>query len=891
MHCHCCIALPKDKSNMQLNRIRLENYRGIEKRELQFPTTGIVVVQGPNDVGKSSIAEAIDIVLDYKATSNNRYVSAIQPVGRDVGTVIELEATTGDYHFTIEKTFNKKRGTSLTIHSPMTEVLTGDEAHNRLQEILNETIDLELWGALCIEQGLGMDQASLGQADWLGKALDSAAGKVESSDTEEPIFDAVQVERSQYFTRTGAKTGEYRQTGERVSELDTQAEELRAEVSRMAQDVDQAAGMDSEIINIKFRLRDLTEDLRIREKSAANLDSLEARISGIENSAEVTKAQLGSAMTDQKLRSNSISELSKASSRAATTISSDSEVFAMAELTKKLLFSETSVDSSNKKITLVETHRDTHQADFNYLRDAFALKQMKERAQRITDATDEAIDAEKWLGSNQISEDSVKKLSKLHLAVEVSKVTQQEASGTVRLHALSVIDLNVDGSALKLTPDNSTEFQLVDPIHITVPDALSIEITPGTSLAEVADSLRDSEVEFEKTCAELGVKDLNEARDLLQTRDRQQAKLKSRDELIKIALVDYSQAELNGWITRYEQRVSNYLSDRDSELTIPDGQEAARQLLSGSQDKLQQLMSHAETLQSEHGDLSSQGTVLKTQILQRQTRHDLEVEHINRLKEDLGSARSEAPDNDLIDSVNKLEDKLEEELGILAKQHTELEKMNPDQVRVMLENATSVLSKANADLGELQKSRSALTGRLESYSDRGLGERVAEIEFQLERATEQLTSIERRANAVDLLHRTMSSYRAQARSRYIEPLRRAIEKKGRVVFDESFKIVIDDQLVVSTRSLGGVPVPYDDIGGGAKEQIGIITRLAIGELTSEQGGVPLIFDDVLGFSDPQKLKRVSAVLSASGKNTQIIVLTCQPDRYRDVGYATIIRLP
>jgi uncharacterized protein YhaN len=71
----------------------------------------------------------------------------------------------------------------------------------------------------------------------------------------------------------------------------------------------------------------------------------------------------------------------------------------------------------------------------------------------------------------------------------------------------------------------------------------------------------------------------------------------------------------------------------------------------------------------------------------------------------------------------------------------------------------------------------------------------------------------------------------------------------------------------------------------------MLARLAVGELVSDEGGVPLIFDDVLGYSDPEKLERISAVLAASGENAQIIVLTRQPDRYQHIGSATIRRLP
>jgi recombinational DNA repair ATPase RecF len=49
-----------------LHRLRLTNFRGVENRELSFPDRGVVVVCGPNEIGKSSMLEALDLLLQRK---------------------------------------------------------------------------------------------------------------------------------------------------------------------------------------------------------------------------------------------------------------------------------------------------------------------------------------------------------------------------------------------------------------------------------------------------------------------------------------------------------------------------------------------------------------------------------------------------------------------------------------------------------------------------------------------------------------------------------------------------------------------------------------------------------------------------------------------------------
>jgi uncharacterized protein YhaN len=54
--------------------------------------------------------------------------------------------------------------------------------------------------------------------------------------------------------------------------------------------------------------------------------------------------------------------------------------------------------------------------------------------------------------------------------------------------------------------------------------------------------------------------------------------------------------------------------------------------------------------------------------------------------------------------------------------------------------------------------------------------------------------------------------------------------------------------------------------------------------------VPVLVDDALGYSDPERLRRVGAVLSVAASSAQVIVLTCTPERYRSVGSAHVISL-
>ena len=57
------------------------------------------------------------------------------------------------------------------------------------------------------------------------------------------------------------------------------------------------------------------------------------------------------------------------------------------------------------------------------------------------------------------------------------------------------------------------------------------------------------------------------------------------------------------------------------------------------------------------------------------------------------------------------------------------------------------------------------------------------------------------------------------------------------------------------------------------------------------GGAPVIIDDALGWSDPDRLRNMGAAISAASGQCQVIILTCTPGRYTNIGKATTARLP
>ena len=58
---------------MRLHRLALRHVRGVADREVRLldaaADTGVTIVEGPNESGKSTLADALDALLTHKASS------------------------------------------------------------------------------------------------------------------------------------------------------------------------------------------------------------------------------------------------------------------------------------------------------------------------------------------------------------------------------------------------------------------------------------------------------------------------------------------------------------------------------------------------------------------------------------------------------------------------------------------------------------------------------------------------------------------------------------------------------------------------------------------------------------------------------------------------------
>ena len=99
---------------------------------------------------------------------------------------------------------------------------------------------------------------------------------------------------------------------------------------------------------------------------------------------------------------------------------------------------------------------------------------------------------------------------------------------------------------------------------------------------------------------------------------------------------------------------------------------------------------------------------------------------------------------------------------------------------------------------------------------------------------------------------------------------------------------MDDNLIPGSLTRTGPHGPeagdFETLSFGAREQMGVISRLAYADLLKEAGRPTLvILDDALVHSDAARLAQMKRVLIDAATRHQILLFSCHPEKWRDLG--------
>lgn len=876
---------------MKFVRLRVSNYRGIASTEVKFGPAGITLVQGPNEAGKTSLSEAIGILFEYLDSSKHRNIENIRPVHRDEGPEIELQAESGPYAFTYLKRFHKKPETKLSITRPKPENHTGREAHERVEAILQETLDINLWKALTIQQGDGIHQPVLTKQTSLSAALDNVAGGRPADPQEEGLFDRVREEYLRYHTERGADRKELVEARGTLAEAESEVRRIEQAIKNLDQDIDRAASLQRELVQLKKREVELTAAVAAHAAALDEIGALESALSAANLKLESEKTSEKLARLNKDARQNLIDAVTRAA-KAHGDIG-DSGVLSLAAMNRaddELKTAQAAFNACELEKKASDNLATLRRADFDYYNNKLHLDQLVERKERIDQARRNSAQAEEVLSRNKVDKRALASIQEAERGLLAAQARLQTGAPSVTLRGLADCQISIDDVDLKLGKGDVRTISVADKLRLTIPGLLNVEIAAGSSADGLSKTVEEARRALNEACAKAGVASPDEAQKASEERAEASRQSKSVDQVEKDNLRDLTYEKLDRKLLSLQQSVPDYLAQRPAEPAIAPDLDSAKKERAIAEKIQQAAIDEFEATRVARDSAQAVWNGLNTKHQEARVKLELLSNDLKQSRENLDRARQSVPDDSLDATLSgALQNVIAMDAHFRAAE-TCLKSKNPERVKALAETAKGSLQTTLTRRNAAQTELTEVQTRLIIHGEEGLHEKLHVAHTCFERLKVENKSLVRRARTAQYLFEIMRNERDKARRAYVAPLKEKIEQLGRLVFEDSFQVDISEELQIASRTVKGITVDFDSLSGGTKEQLSLIFRSACSIIVATDGGMPLILDDALGYTDPDRLHLMGAVLAKAAKDCQILIFTCVPERYSNIGNATIVSL-
>ena len=846
---------------MRIHRLELTNVRGIEHLVLdELPETGVVVIHGENEAGKSTIVEALDVVLTEKHSGRSKRIRSLQPVGKDVAPEVTAELSVGEYRFRIAKRWLSKKSCELNITAPRPAQFTGSQADDELERILSEHLDRSLVDALFMRQDDTGEAISAVGIPSLTRALERESGLAEEevSGDDSALLARVDKEYQRYFTAAkGNPAGEYKESAaalaraeEEYTEATRVLRELDSVVERYEQlERDQAAA-EAELPAARADLTDKQAQAEEAATAQATLDSHKATLARA--SEDLARAQAAVAERAELVTAAEESARATEAAQHKLTAAQDKakeETAAKESLEKQL--AEAKEDYAAARTTLKQARR---------LQDKQKFEQLSTRLESLDGLAAEVDQARAAIAQRgrEVTAADTTGLHKADSALSVAERLHEAAAAKVHFSGPAGSSIRVDGEDIEVGEDTAVE--LVDSRVITIGD-ITARFSAGSYSAE--DTQRDvkqARTRLRDLLDTLGVESVAAAEEAHEAHRAQNDALDAATRALAAELGPDDLSELRAQHAALAEKIADLADVEEVDLAAA---EAAEEAASEKVDALDR-----ELVPYRESRLAHEAVRLDAELAAAR-------ENAQRVARELASARERAADEDLRAEVSRLE----AVVGDLRGQLEQMEAVDLATAQSLVEGAQSHLDYLTDRIQRCEVDLGRLSSEVNFHS--GAAERAQQATAAVEMARAVYESVDKRAQAARYLRELLLKHRDAARQRYAAPFVAALSRLARTVYGGDITFDLDDDLRVTTRTQDNETVSLASLSGGAREQLAILTRFAIAQLVGAES-VPVIVDDALGSTDAHRLQLMATLFSHVGRDNQVLVFTCMPERYSRV---------
>ncbi len=861
---------------MQIRALRVfEVGRFCEPVAVEGFSGGLDVLAGPNEMGKSTLFRALQMLLTLKHNSSGDAVKRLTPYGGGQ-PLVEADLEIEGKLWRISKRYGNRPRAQLTDLSKGRVVARGADADVVFGELLDVVVGPAELGLVWVGQkhALEMPRPDMpkdrGERNALTRAIQGQLRSITGTTSADAVRARVKAQLDDLVTQRGPrKGGRYDVALEFQGRLRQQVEEAQAGVASVQSaqaELDLLLGRFAEVghpdvLNaLELAAAGSVEELERVEQQRLALrqaqDEVRIRLKDQESSHEALKRF----RSDQERLVEIGRRLSDVTSRLPALI--EAAETATAEEEKARADGVRLSDQQNQLQQLMRARN--------------VAGRLAERAMALSNAErleqEVAVEAERMRSDPATSEriDRLKQLDQRRQLVDeriaaespaIRIAYEPGAKGHVRLH----------GEVLR----DGAEVIATETLTLEVPGIGRIEVSPGGAESRERDLTERAKLvaEWDELLAAVGAEDLSGAEALLAERSK-------RDRALSLSIAELRRVAPDGLVA-----LRSDVADFEAQLGMlefehhdleADDADLERRLkevataLTGARQTYPGVAQSAKTAQAALAEADARATAGRQQMAELEELLGPDEVRAERLAE--LEARVAAVDQDAADALRKV---------------TALQQVLPDDdalrtLKTRVETARRDSEVACAEAVRLRERRAALIAQIEALTNSGIGQRLAELEGELQRADGAVAEIKAEIDALELLREALQAARDTSREYLMAPLMERVKPYLEEVFGEA-QMLFEEGFAAESLIRGGEVEVIDRLSDGTQEQLAILVRLAYALLLAEHGKpVPLMLDDPLAYSDAGRISQMFRSLSVASRHHQVVVLTCREQAFAEL---------
>jgi energy-coupling factor transporter ATP-binding protein EcfA2 len=877
---------------MHITRIEVRHWRRHDNLVLDGLSDRINLISGPNEAGKSTIAEALRYALFEPSKPIYDARKSIQQRSGSETPEVDVDFQVEDQRWRIEKRFLRRQLTKLT--GPDGRPIEGEDAERKIQELLGFSLPdagrvtkdvdprhLGLWPILWLRQGelSGLDGAVTdGVRSKLSELVAREVGSVAAGPMGSRALELVQREYDLFWTGSANKpTGDYAK-----SIKDREAALVRRDQARsQLQNFDAAV---RELQGLTDRLAELTPRRRAADEQAEVARGRARQAAERQRELEQHRSQLGELRratedANKLLKQRAKLESDLASSRTDFDKHTGQESGLAVELGR--------LEQAQLRLE-GEAHaaEELAQAAHERAEQARAMAERTALAARVAERTAHLQRIDGMVGEQrraQAAADAVPDISTRTLNALREKesayrdaCTQRDAAATTivfqaeqPLAATWTADGEVQKAELQTGGTLDGRTTSLGELHLSGVGTVRIKTGAGEA-SDLAAAARAAAEALEQALRKLHVTTVEEAQALAQSRTDAVAASRQATIALVAALGIDSKADAEAIASAVDALHREVGAEQARLGAIPELADPGLEP-DAARSQARTTREQAETARSAANGVRKEQQAVRDRLASVRADVAVHKDRVQRTSDELARMPVEA-------EISRHRDEAARLLGDAVNREADLkaawEALGGAEAANEADAQANVAKRLQDEMQTARQRRDNLLGQLRASADLDPAATLQEAEAELDRLTERATALERQARAVRVLREALLNVQRETRSALAAPVRAAIEPYLRRIFPRATLLLGDDDWRLTGLSAGEADEPFDQLSLGAREQFAMLVRLGLAEVFAQGRRLPLVLDDPLINADPARRGSMIQALRHASRKLQILLFTC-----------------